>query len=120
MKKYKINEEFYNLNFLKKIVIEFETYLIGEIEIEPFNKFSLEFSSAYWYSCYHLLRDKMLIVDKEIFHLFNEDKINIIWFSITDNENFVIKCLDGEWFLELLNSNFLIEKITPNIKTTEC
>ena len=120
MIKYRINEEFDNLNFLKQIVKEFKTYLIGDLEIEPYIKFSTKFSSVYWYSCYHLLRDKKLVVDEENFDLFNENEINVIWFSITDNENFVIKCSDGIWYLEILKSNSLFDDMISNIKVTEC
>ncbi len=99
MKKYEIKEDFQNLKFLHAIVNSIETYLIQDIDIEPFTKFSKDFSCSYWYSCYHLLRDGKLLVDGEIADLFVEDKINVLWFTLTDEKTFYIKCKDGNWFL---------------------
>lgn len=101
--KLKILED--NLTFLKVLIDFKNTYFINEIEIEPFEKFSLGFSSEYWYLQYHLLKDKKISIDENFDFLFRENKINIIYLSISDLNSFNIKCNDGNWYIDILKIN---------------
>jgi hypothetical protein len=105
-----------SLKFLLPLTEKFETYIEGELEIDPFRTWSKDFSIAYWYTQYHLLRDKSLIVDEEIKSLFTEEKLNIIWFCLTDRKSFSIKCSDGDkWELEKYTPNEHLEVIMKSL-----
>jgi|GEM_PF-3471407 len=102
LKSYKIEQEIKSLNFLTPFIELFDTYIYGDLEIDPFSKFTTEFQSNYWYIQYHLLKDKKVYVDDTLQSFFKEENINIIWFQITDENTFKIRCVDGIWFVEVL------------------
>jgi hypothetical protein len=109
MNKLKIFE--HNLIFLKDL-LDFEcVYFIEDLEIEPFKKFSPEFSSEYWFLKYNLIKDGKYLIDDNFSSLFKEIDINIIWMTLSDLENFNLKCIDGTWFLEVLEENIITDKI---------
>lgn len=105
-----------SLNFIKSIIEGNNSYLVGELEIDPFNKFSLEFSSEYWYLKYHLLRDGKILLDEDDFSLFEEYNINVIFFELSDFNSFLIKCNDGKWYLEINKLNEVSVKVYEKLK----
>ncbi|NHM03732.1 hypothetical protein [Flavobacterium celericrescens] len=109
IKKFSINKDFNSLNFLENLAKKFDLYLIGDFEVEPFTKWSMEFASEYWYLNYHLLKKGEVRLgnqDSELKFLFQESNLNIIWLTVTDKKNFELKCVDGSWEVKVLNPNF--------------
>ncbi|WP_372472552.1 hypothetical protein AB4865_06970 [Capnocytophaga sp. ARDL2] len=100
-KLYVLNNKNENLHFIKEINFSCDLYLIEELDIEPFDTFSVDFSSEYWYLKYHLLRDKKVLLNIEDSILFDEENINVIFFKATDLKSFVIECNDGNWYFRI-------------------
>jgi len=115
-KLYQLNSKIENLHFIKEIILSCELYLIEELDIDPFDTFSVDFSSEYWYLKYHLLRDKKVLLTIEDSILFDEENINVIFFKITDLKSFIIECIDGNWYFKInkLDTNTL--KIFDTLK----
>ncbi|GHC66288.1 hypothetical protein [Ulvibacter litoralis] len=114
---YIIDPEFHHLRYLTPLIEQFESYFIEELELEPFESFSPEISSAYWYAKYHLLLNNQILIDEDLKVIFSEPKINVIWFTITDRKTFSIKCLDGDkWQLNKLGSNKQFDDLIKNIR----
>jgi hypothetical protein len=106
---YSINKEINSLSFLKTLGNKFDSFLIGEFEVEPFTKWSTEFAAEYWFIKYSLLENKVVELDfsaNELENLCAEKNLNVIWLTLTDKKNFKLKCVDGSWELEILNSTF--------------
>lgn len=82
----------------------------GELEVEPYSKFSIEFQAEYWYVKYSLLSEGSIQLQFENFqNLFQEREINVIWFNITDKETFSLNCKDGDWYLSFSKLNESVE-----------
>ena len=105
-----------NLKFLKNILDKEDIYLANDLEIDPFDKFSSEFSAQYWYIMYHLCRDKKILIDDETNTLFEEDNLNIITFTITDFKKFSIECIDGDWRFKILEMSQTSDDIYKKLK----
>lgn len=106
---YSVNPEINCLSFLKILGHKFDLYLVGDFEIEPFTKWSIEFAAEYWFLKYTILKEKEVklnVSENNFKHLCIEKKLNIIWITITDKENFKLKCIDGNWQIEILNPTF--------------
>lgn len=114
--KTKVNLQVSSLEFLR-FLNEFKLFLLEDLEIEPFTKFSSEFGQEYWYAKYHILRDGEIFLDyDEFLFLLNEKSLNIITLNITDKINFSLKCVDGDWFFEEFEgSNLPIINTIKNI-----
>ena len=115
-KLYQLNSKIENLHFIKEIILSCDLYLIEELDIDPFDTFSVDFSNEYWYLKYHLLRDKKVLLTIEDSILFDEENINIVFFKITDLKSFIIECNDGNWYFKInkLDTNTL--KIFDTLK----
>jgi hypothetical protein len=95
----------------------FDVYVYGELEIEPFEKFSFEFSSAYWYTKYMLTQNAKVPIDEDNIILFETENINPIWLNLTDGLTFRIQCFDGNMStLEKFGLNEELEKLMKNEK----
>lgn len=106
-----------NLHFIKEFIKKNDLYLLGELEIDPFDKFSLDFSAEYWYLKYHLLRDeKILLTVEDDSILFDEKDINVVFFKVSDLENFSIECNDGNWYLRIIKLNKITLEIFKTLK----
>ena len=95
-------------------------YIYGDLEIEPFRKFSLKYSSVYWFTKYQLTQNKFVPIDEENQILFETEKINPIWLNLTDQKSFEISCHDGDiWILQKLGVNEYLDNLLleGNIKT---
>ena len=106
---YLINQEINSLNFLKVLENKFDLLLVGEFEVEPFTKWSTEFAANYWFLKYELLNEKEIklnVTENEFEDFYAEKNLNIIWLTATDKKNFKLKCVDGSWQVEILNSTF--------------
>lgn len=102
-------KEINSLSFLKVLGSKFNLYVIGEFEIEPFTKWSTEFASEYWFLKYNLLKNgevKLKFSEDDFEFLCLENNLNIIWLTVTDHRNFILKCVDGNWRVEILDSEF--------------
>lgn len=119
LKTYKIDQEIISLNFLTPIIELFNTHIYGDLEIDPFNEFTIEFQSNYWYLQYYLLKDKKVYVDDSLQSFFKEENINIIWFQITDEDTFKIKCIDGTWFIEILKLDIQFDNVISSFNLKE-
>lgn len=103
---YTLDIETDSLKFFLPITGKFETFIKDDLDIEPFTTWTKDFAISYWYTKYHILQDGRVRVDGEIKDLFVEEKLNIIWFCLTDEKTFSIKCSDGEtWELERYSPN---------------
>ncbi|ATP58015.1 hypothetical protein CPT03_16855 [Pedobacter ginsengisoli] len=108
--KYKIINELKSLDFIKDILlIEPKVRLCGELEIEPYVEFSVNFQADYWYIKYLLLRDQYVDLTNEFESLFSEPDLNIIWLRLTDGNTFVLEFNDGQPFLSFLKENTLMK-----------
>lgn len=79
-----------------------QVVLYGELDIEPFEEFSIEFQAEYWYIKYMLLRDGKFNMEKDNYKeraFWKEKKLNVIWLSVKNNDNVIVECNDGEWFI---------------------
>ena len=108
--KYKIINELKNLAFIRDILqIESEIQLYGELEIEPYEEFSVSFQADYWYVKYLLLKDQHIYLTTEFESLFSEPNLNIIWLMLTDGKTFVLEFNDGQPIISFLKDNTLIQ-----------
>ncbi|MDN3588092.1 hypothetical protein QWY86_15520 [Pedobacter aquatilis] len=108
--KYKIINELKSLDFIKNILlIEPKVRLCGELEIEPYVEFSVNFQADYWYIKYLLLRDQYVDLTNEFESLFSEPDLNIIWLRLTDGNTFVLEFNDGQPFVSFLKENTSIK-----------
>jgi len=102
--KYAIKKSIQSLAFLSDIIKpERGIVIFGDLEIEPFVKFSTAFQAEYWYLKYQLTKAGKVKLDDNYDTLFSEKEINIIWFNITDEKYFLLECKDGDWFVNFLN-----------------
>jgi hypothetical protein len=109
--KYKIINELKSLAFIRDILlIEPKVRLYGELEIEPYVEFSVNFQADYWYIKYLLLRDQYVDLTNEFESLFSEPDLNIIWLRLTDGNTFVLEFNDGQPFVSFLKENTSIKK----------
>jgi len=106
----------HSLMFLSKLLDLNSTYFTEDIEIEPFDKFSPEFSSEYWFLKYNLLKEGKYIIESNFNYLFKENNINNIWITLSDLENYKLTCKDGTWYIEFFNSNRLNNELILNLK----
>jgi len=115
--RFKITNKIHDLTFLKRLKSEVKKLkLIKELEIEPFTVFSLPFQSEYWYIKYTLLKTKCLYLNKEEFESFyTEESLNIIWLSVTDEESFILDCIDGTWYLTIVESAIITNDYFKNL-----
>ncbi|WMW78536.1 hypothetical protein RF683_03580 [Flavobacterium sp. 20NA77.7] len=108
--KHTIQKEFTSLNFIKTLNEKFcNLYIVEDFDIDPFTEWSTEFSAEYWYLKYHLLQDGEVEFDATedgFVNLYKEENLNINWLTLTDKENFNLKCVDGNWKVEILNAKF--------------
>ena len=105
-----------SLNFLLPITKKFETYIKSDLDIDPYTTWSKDFAISYWYTQYHILKDGRVRVDEEIVNLFVEEKLNIIWFCLTDEKTFSIKCTDGDtWELERYSQNNDLDELLTSM-----
>lgn len=105
-----------NLSFLNDILDLSKAYFVNDLEIEPFDKFSLGFSSEYWFLQYQLLKEKQYLIDDNFNFLFIENNINITSINISDLSNYNLKCVDGTWYIEILKLGDVTNNIVMNLK----
>ena len=111
--KYKILKPVKNLFFFKAFFdLSERIKLFGEFEITPYEKFSSDFGSIYWYLQYMLLKNGVLEMEKneindEYLTFFSETEINFEWLYLKDEGNYMISCIDGDWILEIYNNKIL-------------
>lgn len=105
--KYRIVNPIDDLSLLKRFVDDsYTAKLYGELEIEPFTEFSLPFQAVYWYLKYLLLKNGEVALDhNEHLALYNEKDLNVVWLSIQNENNTIIECKDGDWFVDLSNQD---------------
>lgn len=91
--------------------------LYGDLEIEPYTEFSLQFQAEYWYLKYMLVINKGIVFEEEDVDkkFFSEEKINIIWLNITDGTDFILECKDGVMYFIFKNINNEVGVILSNI-----
>lgn len=118
-KLYSLSSKDNDLHFLKDIVQKSDLYLLEELEIEPFVKFSLDFSAEYWYLKYHLLRDKRVLVSLEDSVLFDEKDLNVIFFKLSDLKSFIIECIDGKWYFKIVTLSNISEEVFNILKVND-
>lgn len=83
-----------------------EVYFTGNLEIEPYVRFSAKYSSAYWHTKYQLTQSEFFRIDEDNRILFEDSNTNPIWLNITDQNTFTIMCTDGDkWVLEKFGVN---------------
>lgn len=123
--KYRINNDIHTLASLKPIWSISNSILItGNLEIEPFNLFSLEFSSIYWYLNYHILKDNEISINKDEIrdtykNFFTEPDLNFISLQFYDKSNYKLYCNDGTFYIEtfsniidlIIKENYSLEKL---------
>lgn len=109
--KYKINDEIHSLIYFKSLFdISHNIKIIGELDIEPFSIFSLEFSSIYWYFKYSILKYNGMNIDRDEIRndyrvFFQEQNLNLIFFNFYDESNYRLYCVDGTIYVEVYNRN---------------
>lgn len=109
--KYKITEEVHTLKFFKPIFdFSEDIKIIGDLDIEPFNVFSTEFSGVYWYLKYSVLRYKDIKINKDEIQydykvFFNEQNLNFIYFTFYDEANYKLYCIDGSFYVDVFNKS---------------
>lgn len=101
--KHKLLDPVEDLSLVKSFVEGSNSITIyGEFEIEPFTKFSLDFQAAYWHIKYMVqLNGKLTLEKSECFALYEEKRLNVIWLNIKNDNDTVIECKDGDWFINL-------------------
>lgn len=98
------------LRSLLPLVKTLKVFFLDDLEIDPYKRFSYEFSSSYWYIKYMLTQYETVPIDEEKFIIFDTEEINVEWLTITDLMTFKIKCQDGDhWFLETSGKNEKLE-----------
>ncbi|WP_131539594.1 hypothetical protein [Pedobacter nototheniae] len=109
--KYRIINEIKSLSFIEDILkIEPKIQMCGELEIEPYIEFSVNFQSDYWYIKYLLLKDQLVNLNDEFKYFYNEPDLNIIWASFTDGKTFLLEFKDGQPFISFSKDKLLIKK----------
>jgi len=111
--KYRISDTVYSLDYFKSILsLSDSVEILNNLEIEPFDKFSVEFSSVYWYFQYQILKNKKIEIYKdeivgEYKSFFTENKLNFIFIEILDSQNYRITCIDGKFYIDIYNDEYL-------------
>lgn len=112
--KFRIDDEVQSLQYFKALInFSKKIVLLNTLEIEPFDKFNLEFGNVYWYFKYLLLRDKKIILYKEDINeeyliFFLEKNLNIVSIYMSDENNYDIKCTDGIFYIKIINDDLLL------------
>lgn len=102
-------------------LIDDDCFIIDTFEAIPLNnkEFSIKFQSTYWYILYHLLRDKKVSLDLEMFELLVSD-INVFFDSIIIENNKkqskIYRIDGGDWVLSFLKTDIEIMKSIDLLK----
>ncbi|MFC0514223.1 hypothetical protein ACFFGT_08435 [Mucilaginibacter angelicae] len=98
---YIVNQSISSLNVFKRLrALANKLVVFEDLEVEPYDKFSIGFQADYWFIKYHLFRDGRMDLDNDFEFFFDEEDVNIVWLKITDEETFILSCRDGIWFID--------------------
>ncbi len=100
-----IKKNINSLSQFEQLFVDFEVYIEGELEIEPFISWSNDFAASYWYLKYSLEVGNERIIDEEYKDFYLERNLNFICLTLTDHVNFKLKCVDGKWVFEIYTEN---------------
>lgn len=99
--KYKVIDQIDDLSLVKQLVeISNNVIIYGELEIEPFEEFSIPFQAEYWYLKYSLLKHGSVMLDSnQQLAMYDEKNLNTIWLSVRNDNGALIDCKDGNWLI---------------------
>jgi hypothetical protein len=107
-----------DFKFFVEPLLDDDWIMYKEFEAVPVNNqlFTLEYQASYWYILYHLLRDKQVQIDKELFDALMNEK-NVFFDTITlENKRKHRKILrndGGNWTLIFMQED---QDIVGNIQ----